>query len=840
MKFKIGLSGILAIILTCAALMAAGGGQASPLSGTVSGITTYSGSYETEHMVLVSAHPDLNGEPIASVHTLGAGDYALENLPDGVYYISAFLDIHDRDEGPPEFGEPIGWYDANADGNPDPVEVSGADVSGIDIEIHDITTEYIQGTACYLGGVTGPGPLEVALHTNPADPPVTSLYLSLPCDEYIFSGGPTGTYYISLLYDVNDSSGPPDPGEPTGWYDANGDGNPDPVIYTGEVIRDLDITLGGIHHVDFSASGDDDGTSWENAFHDLQDALAIAQPGEEIWVAAGQYHPGITRESSFVLPHGVAVYGGFSGAEEYRNQRNVGANLTVLSGEIGDPASKTDNTFHVVTTASTYEIPVDSSTILDGFTITGGYANVIGADREKGGGILSSYGTPTLVNLNFVGNYALNHGGALAVQYNLTPVVVANCIFSGNQATNNAGGLANLAQVIVLNSVFTGNSGANGGGIVNLDGSLAEIHNSILWGNPGGQIALQGNAQVTATYSVVEGGFASGSHILNADPLFADADGLDNIAGTWDDDLRLQAGSPALDAGDNTRLPADVADSNGNGNTGEPLPLDFEGDARTLDDPTAVDSGNGSAPLVDMGADERSDLVGISGLLIATAPHSPLVGETVQFAARALTGTQVSYTWEFGDGNTGAGALPTHTYTNPGEYTVTLTTSNSLDSQQTSQLVKVKEALVIDPGSSETTSDGVLTFSLPTTLTGSVTITYLPREAPNPTPGGFEFAGLVFELQAFDEADNPIREPEDAFTLTIHYTEGVLPAGTDEATLQLSRYDEITGDWLALPVLMRDLENDTLTVSLEHFSQFALLVEAAETSGQVYLPLVKR
>ena len=40
----------------------------------------------------------------------------------------------------------------------------------------------------------------------------------------------------------------------------------------------------------------------------------------------------------------------------------------------------------------------------------------------------------------------------------------------------------------------------------------------------------------------------------SADPLFLDADGLDNIPGTEDDDLRLQSGSPAIDAGDNAAL----------------------------------------------------------------------------------------------------------------------------------------------------------------------------------------------------------------------------------------------------------------------------------------------
>jgi len=328
---------------------------------------------------------------------------------------------------------------------------------------------------------------------------------------------------------------------------------------------------------------------------------------------------------------------------------------------------------------------------------------------------------------------------------------------------------------------------------------------------------------------------------LTNDPLFADADGPDDVLGTLDDNLRLQAGSPALDAGDNTQLPADAADSNGNGNTAEALPWEFEGDVRTLDNP-APDSGNGTAPIVDIGADERTGLADISGLSIASAPSAPLLGETVQFAARALNGTQVSYAWDFGDGDLEDGPLPTHRYSDPGMYTVTMTASNSLGSQHESTMITVTEALAVDPGGSQTTSDGALTFSVPEALTGTVTFAYTPQDAPASTPGGFEFAGLAFELKATDAEDNPIIEPGEAFTLTIHYDESALSPGTDETTLELRRYDEDSDTWVALTVLERDLENNTLTVSLDHFSEFALLVEAVDTDTDypIYLPLTVR
>ncbi len=394
--------------------------QAAPTVGTISGTVTYNGNHDPNHDVFVAAHLVIGDEPVASVHILGPGDYSLDNLPDGSYYISAFLDLNDSGGGPPDSVEPSGMYDSDGDGDPDQVTVSGGNITGIDIELTDVYIA-VQGTACYLGGVHGPGQIEIGLHTAVGVEPVFVQYAFQLCSEYFFGEIPHGAYYVSLFYNVDGASGPPEPGEPIGWYDNDGDGNPDPIIYTGNVITDVNITVGGIHYVDFSAAGTDDGSSWENAYHNPQDAFAAAEPGEEIWVAAGIYTPGSNRDDSFVLKHGVAVYGGFNGTENFRYQRNWRANTTVLSGEIGSPSIKTDNIYHVVQTASIYVNPLDETAILDGFTISGGYAGDSYSPHDKGGGFLNDYGYPTLVNLNFIGNYAYNHGGAIATNTTVNP-----------------------------------------------------------------------------------------------------------------------------------------------------------------------------------------------------------------------------------------------------------------------------------------------------------------------------------------------------------------------------------------------------------------------------------
>ena len=96
-----------------------------------------------------------------------------------------------------------------------------------------------------------------------------------------------------------------------------------------------------IVYVDADATGGNDGTSWEDAFINLQDALGAAGAGDEVWVASGTYYPdrglGATpgdRSARFRLQSGVALFGGFSGAETQRLQRNPAVYPTVLSGDI--------------------------------------------------------------------------------------------------------------------------------------------------------------------------------------------------------------------------------------------------------------------------------------------------------------------------------------------------------------------------------------------------------------------------------------------------------------------------------------------------------------------------
>jgi plastocyanin len=83
----------------------------------------------------------------------------------------------------------------------------------------------------------------------------------------------------------------------------------------------------------------------------------------------------------------------------------------------------------------------------------------------------------------------------------------------------------------------------------------------------------------------------------------------------------------------------------------------------------------------------------ITGLTAANDGPTAL-GQPTGFTAVRTGGTNVSYQWDFGDGNSAEGAPVSHTYAAPGEYTATLTASNSAGSVQAQTMVQVANAVV--------------------------------------------------------------------------------------------------------------------------------------------------
>jgi hypothetical protein len=170
-------------------------------------------------------------------------------------------------------------------------------------------------------------------------------------------------------------------------------------------------------YVDADAAGANTGANWADAFPDLQQALAAARADasvEDIWVAEGTYRPTASgsRSVSFELVNGVGIYGGFAGTETDRNEADPAFRPTVLTGNVGDPASSFDNTYQVV-----HAVSLSDTTRLDGLTIRDGranrsYAPPTTSGLARGGGIYAENAVLVLSRVALTGNVATTSGSS--------------------------------------------------------------------------------------------------------------------------------------------------------------------------------------------------------------------------------------------------------------------------------------------------------------------------------------------------------------------------------------------------------------------------------------------
>lgn len=111
------------------------------------------------------------------------------------------------------------------------------------------------------------------------------------------------------------------------------------------------------------------------------------------------------------------------------------------------------------------------------------------------------------------------------------------------------------------------------------------LSNCIVWGNSPNQFAVGDfGGSFTVEYSNIQGGWP-GTGNIDVNPLFVNL-GSNN--------LRLSFASPCIDAGSNFLVP-------------EGIELDLDGNPRFADDPDVEDTGQGSPPIVDMGAYEGAN-----------------------------------------------------------------------------------------------------------------------------------------------------------------------------------------------------------------------------------------
>ena len=232
-----------------------------------------------------------------------------------------------------------------------------------------------------------------------------------------------------------------------------------------------------IIYVDASKADDTgDGQTWATAKKSLQTALGLAVSGDQIWVKAGTYKPGTSRDNSFGLKSDVSVYGGFAGTEISVSERSIAANETILSGEIG-AATNTDNCYIVVLSKSI------SNALLDGFTIKGGYMNgpaPAGQWQKDGGGIHHNFSQVTYNNLKIIQNYAEWNGSGVFVTGSGLATFY-NCVIADNTGNTGAGSFSVFLGYSTLNNcTFTNNSPNQI--TVDAGGYSNSFNNCIIWG----------------------------------------------------------------------------------------------------------------------------------------------------------------------------------------------------------------------------------------------------------------------------------------------------------------------------------------------------------------------
>jgi hypothetical protein len=208
-------------------------------------------------------------------------------------------------------------------------------------------------------------------------------------------------------------------------------------------------------YVKSGANGD--GSSWSNAFGNVQQAVDLAaKTGADVWVAKGVYKGDSTAVVS--LKPNVSLYGGFAGTETSLSVRDTAKNPTVLDG---------DNAIRVISQVD--DFADTSAVVVDGFTIQNGMAS------NGGGAFLKKNAT--------ISNCILKNNGATLKSVGLAIYAknakIKNCIICNN-SSNEVPWTVYLLQSEMDSCVVKDNAVISGSALY---GELSTISNSVIDSN---------------------------------------------------------------------------------------------------------------------------------------------------------------------------------------------------------------------------------------------------------------------------------------------------------------------------------------------------------------------
>jgi len=229
-----------------------------------------------------------------------------------------------------------------------------------------------------------------------------------------------------------------------------------------------------------SPGGSGNGSSWASPMGSVQAAIdaASVQGGGEVWVKAGTYYERLNLRSY------VDIYGGFSGAETTRDQRDWTTNVTTIDAS-GATAGR------AVTAAGV-------KATVDGFTLRNGTGGLDYIGYSSGGAVYACSSWLELAN-NVISNNSAEYYGGGVCYTSSGGSIRGNTIRDNTESGYGSGGgiYCSRSMLSIVGNVIAGNVGYMGGGIY-ADCAI-DIACNIIRGNQaaqyckGGGICLEGS-----------------------------------------------------------------------------------------------------------------------------------------------------------------------------------------------------------------------------------------------------------------------------------------------------------------------------------------------------------